>query len=143
MQNSPAAILANYVEEMEIAEYPALNAVWSIFRGAMPDHPDNVVCFLDTTPVKDGRWMRTGEAERHYGVSVLVRSVNHTGGYAVCVRLGRVLDRLCNTEIIVDTKTYIVHNVSRVGSIGILGQEPGTKRRNLFSMNFLVSLTEN
>jgi len=45
-------------------------------------------------------------------------------------------------DVTVDDDTYTIINVTQTTGVVVMGQEPGTKRRELFSVNFLATLRE-
>lgn len=82
--DSPAAIVAHYTTGLGIMTVPSAASLWPFYVDSLPDAPDNAACIFDTTPVKDGRWMRGGAVQQHFGVEVLLRALASTTGWQKC-----------------------------------------------------------
>lgn len=141
LEDSPAAIIAAYLTGVGIMTVPSGAGDWPLYIGFLPDTPDNVASAYNTTPIKDGRAMGDGSVKQHYGVEILLRAGDEETGWSKCNAIAGQLDTLRNFDIAGSNGTYRLHNVSRAGGINSLGLESGTVRRNMFSVNFLVSIT--
>ena len=140
---SPASILAYYIiNTLGTFTSPADGSTWPLFETHLPDGrnvEDNSAVIFDTTGVKDGRLM-TGLVPMHFGILVRLRSLDHEIGYAKVEDLAADLDTVLRAEVSIGANDYIIQNVSRSSPIVPLGIEEGTKRRFVFTINFLVSL---
>ena len=145
MDNSPAYIITQYlIDQDELLAPDASSGDWKVYVGVLPDGVQvdhNAVGCFDTSPVKDGRLM-IGTPIFHYGVQLLVRSSGYNEGYAKAFTLGEALDAVQNVEQAIGSTIYTINNVSQTTGVVVLGQEEGTKRREMFSVNLLVTLTE-
>lgn len=140
--DSPASVLATYITGQTIMTAPSAGEDWPLFISNLLDTPNNLGIIYDTTPSKDGRYMGSGEVFQHYGIEILIRSVDYETGWVKCNEIAGNLDSVTNTLVSKDDIVYKIHNVSRMGGVNSLGIEEGTKRRNMFSMNFMVSITK-
>jgi len=144
VNHSPAYILANYLIGEGLLQDPSESGGWPVYVGQLPDGPeapDDAAVSIDTTPVKDGRVMG-GAALFHYGVQLLLRSEGYNEGYAKAVDVAGALDGVDDDLVVLGANTYKLVNVSQATGVVALGQEKGTKRRWMFSMNFLATLQE-
>jgi len=149
MNHSPAYIIAQYLIGQSLLSDPTGSGSWPVFVGNLPDSnlvKDNAASCMDTSPVKDGRIMSNGETIFHYGVQILLRAKAYNTGYAKCETLMSALEAVDGAQETIDSKTYQIENVSPSTGIVVLGQEAqevnSSKRRELFSMNFIVTLKE-
>jgi len=143
--DSPAAIIASYLTGVALMTVPSAGEDWPLYISYLRDEQgvkDNAGAIYNTSPVKDGRRMVAGTVLQHYGIQIIIRALIEETGWTKCNILANQLDSVVNVDVIKDGSTYRLHNVSRVGGINVLGEEMTTKRRKLFSMNFLVSLTK-
>ena len=144
MNHSPAYILAQYLIGEGLLSDPTESGDWPGFVGHLPDGSDvddSAVGAMDTSPVKDGRIMGSAPLF-HFGVQLLLRSRAYNAGYAKAAALGVSLSAVDDETVVVGDDTYTVVNVTQTTGVVVLGQEPGTKRRELFSVNFLATIQE-
>jgi hypothetical protein len=110
----------------------------------MPDgetiEQDSAVIY-DTAGLKDGRLM-SGANILHHGLQVRIRAASYEDGWAKAESVLSVMEAIVNEEITIDAVDYIINNVSQTSTIAALGAEPGTKRRELLTVNFLATLKE-
>lgn len=145
MNYSPAYILAQYLIGEGLLKGPSESGVWPAFVGSLPDGDgvdNDAAVLVDTAPVKDGRIMG-GEPLFHHGVQILLRSVAYNAGYNKVAALAAALAGVQNDEVEVESgSTYTLNNITQISGVLPLGQEPGTKRRWMFSVNFLATIQE-
>lgn len=144
LTDNPAAIIANYLTGLALMSVPGAGD-WPLYISHLPDGiniADNAGVVYNTTPVKDGRSMTDGSRMQHYGIQITIRSLTEEEGWDKCNVLAGQMDVIYNAETIFGGTTYRVHNVTNMGGINSLGEEEGTKRRKMFTMNFLISLTK-
>ncbi len=146
MNHSPAYILAQYLIDEGLLTDPSESADWKMYTGSLPDGlltDHNAVACIDTTPVKDGRIMG-GDPLFHHGIQLLLRSTDYNTGYAKASLLAEAFAAVDDDQVAIDSglNTYEIANVSQVSGVLVLGQEDGTKRREMFSVNFLATLKE-
>jgi hypothetical protein len=143
--DTPATIVAAYLTGLALMTVPSAAGDWPLYISFLPDGPGiahNAGAIYNTTPIKDGRWLKTGAVFQHYGIQIMLRATSEEAGWDKCKTLAGQLDAVANNDVIVSGTTYRLHNISRVGGINSLGEEPGTKRRRLFSMNFMAAIAE-
>ena len=144
MNHTPAYIIAQYLIGEGFLTTPGESGDWEVYTGNLPDGDDvenNIVACMDTESVKDGRVM-AGENIFHYGVQLLLRSTAYNTGYAKMDDLVDALEAVDRDTVTISTSDYRLDNITLTTSIVVIGQEEGSKRRELFSLNFLVTLKE-
>lgn len=143
--DTPASVIATWITGVGLMTAPSAGDSWPLYVSSLPDGnnvEDNAGVIYNTTPLKDARDMKTGEVTQHYGIQIVIRALDEETGWDKCNTIAGNLDALHNQLVSKDSNTYKIHNVSRSGGIGSLGFETGTKKRRLFSMNFLISLSK-
>lgn len=140
---SPAYVLAQYIiSVLTTMTTPTDNSDWPLYVNHMPDGggvKDDCGVVYDTTGVKDGRLM-TGLVPQHFGIQLRIRSLGNQAGYVKIEDLAADMDEVLNGEISLGSGDYLIQNVSRTSPVISLGIEGGTKRRFLFTINFLVTM---
>ncbi len=120
--------------------------VWPLYIGYLPDKkeiPDEAAAIYDTEGAKDGRLM-TGKNILHYGIQILARSLVRRDGYAKLAAVEAYLEGLSRVSVLVGGsggREYLVVNVSQQSPILDLGHEEGDKRRSLYTLNALCTIT--
>ena len=144
MNHSPAYIMAQRLIQEGLLTDPSESGDWKVYVGVLPDGKqteDDIVASIDTTPIKDGRLM-TGANIFHHGVQLLLRSRNHNEGYAKTSALVTAFEGIDDVTVSIGDDSYLINSVTQITGIIALGQEEGTKRRVLFSVNFIVTMKE-
>jgi hypothetical protein len=109
----------------------------------VPDVPDDAVGIFDTAGTKDGRLMSNGQTIIHHGVQILLRGRNYPALWDLAVQVAGVCDSVARMMVVVDSRNYLVHNISRTGDILNLGLDSqGERRRYLLSINAVMTVTE-
>lgn len=138
MERSPAYLLWAYLIADDYLDRP-FEGTWPCFLGFSPSllEKSNSCCIVDTTPIKDGRIQRTGEVCNHYGVQLLVRSVEYELGWSKSDSLQRVIASIHNQNVTAGVASYRIVNATKA-SVGYLGRDE--RRLCLFTMNFVLTL---
>ena len=145
MNHSPAYIIAQYFIDEGLLVDPSASGDWPVYVGVLPDENDvnhDAVGSIDTAPVKDGRVMEGGEVIFHEGVQLLLRATAYNSGYAKMNDLKDALELINRDTITISSSSYRLDNITLTSGIVTIAQEDGSKRRSLFSLNFLVTLKE-
>lgn len=144
MNHSPAYIVREYLIDQGDVTDPENSGSWPAFVGNLPDgvnvDHDAIGC-IDTTPVKDGRIMG-GAPLFHYGFQLLLRASAYNTGYAKLDALADELATVDDDQVTIGSNVYKINSITQVTGVVSLGQEEGTKRRELFSVNFLATIQE-
>lgn len=115
------------------------------FIGYLPDDPDEALTIFDTLGMQDGRIMETGERIDHPGLQITIRSPDYSSAANWAKDVALFLDGVKRISIVMDSsEAYCLQNVKRTGTINYLGVETeGTKRRHIFTLNMVVTLSQN
>lgn len=144
LTHSPAEILQRYlIDEAKLAADVEVN-VWPCFISTMPDGPrvaDDCICVKDTTGMRNGRLM-DGPNIYHHGVQIRVRCRNYLDGWAKAKAIESTLSAVARDTVVIDDSTYRLDNISQTSPVLPMGEEQGTKKRQLFSINILMSVKE-
>ncbi len=141
---SPAAVLAEYIIGQGLMSDPVSSGspTWPLYISRMPDIGDvktDCGAIYNAPGLKDGRLM-IGTVIEHYGVRVVIRSRSHNDGWAKLEAITLNLDTVDNVTQVVVPDTYLIENITRTRPFDSLGAEEGTKGRELFECNFLLSM---
>lgn len=122
---------------------------WPLFVDAMPEDPDNCLVVDGQAGTIEGRFMVNGEVQGMQGVRIALRSNDPKVGYQLLWDVQQYLDETVYlTEVEIepeegtDTEVYTVHSMTRQGQILRLGQGQTSASCWLFSVNYLVSFTQ-
>ena len=139
---SPAEIIRASLVENLIGTLPSVNqgGAWPIFVGHMPGLPDDALCIYDTPGIREGRLQVTGETVSHPGWQIRVRAKDHVTGIMQMDLIAKNLDGVQRNQLDVNGKSFIIYTVTQTSTIFSLGQEADGKRRNLFTLNGIVSI---
>ncbi len=140
---SVISILRAYIiSTLSLMTLPSDRGSWPLYVANMPDGNDietNCGCVYDTPGVLDGK-LSSGEVIQHPGIQLRIRSNDYETGYAKTEAIALALDDVSWDTITVSGTTYLLQSVSRTSPVVPLGSERGTKRRFLFTANFLITL---
>lgn len=144
---SPANILRWVLIDLGIGTDPELGLAdgWPVYWSSEPADPDNVLTTYDTSGVPDSPTMPDDEYDEHYGVMVRIRSTTaeNPGWYKAKAVRDALVKQVYERAIVIGPRTYVVHNLSNVGSILNLGKdrEPSAGSRSIFTINAMMSVT--
>ena len=141
---SPAVIILEYLKFITLLQTPSGAAVWPCYIASLPDGdaiPDNSCCVYDTTAIKDGRLM-VGPSMRHYGIQVKCRSKSYQDGWVKIDDISSKLDQIANKDITISGENYRIYSTTKTSHVLSLGVEPGTKRRYLFTLNIVATISQ-
>lgn len=150
MIKPPSEIVKQYLVDQAAVVEPAgslsLNSTaWPCFLSNEPDRkgvPHNVVTIYDTEGVKDGRLHNTKEVIEHPGVQVRIRASTFTLGWDKVQDIITAVDAAQRAAVDVGSLFYFLDNASRIGPPLPIGVQEGTRRRELFTINLLLTIRE-
>ncbi len=143
LNHSPADVLRWALVQQGVVTDPTLGTLqtWPAYVASEPSAPDDVVTLYDTAGVLHGREHVSGETQEHHGVQVRVRSADHPSGWAKARAVAQVLDTgLYQSTVTIGPDTYLLHAVTRTTDVIALGVNVPDTRRDLFTINALISL---
>lgn len=143
LTHSPADVIQQLLIDLEQGTAVADAGAWPVYASRMPDTPDSCICVRDTGGTKQGRMMVDGEVQEFPGVQVMVRCASPVAGWtkarAVAVAIDEEVDL---PSVTIGSSVYLVYNVSRSSGPLALGKDAPNSKRNLFSINALVTLRQ-
>lgn len=143
LTHSPADIIRNLLVNLGLGTTPSAAGSWPVYAEREPDAPDSVITVYNTAGRKDGRVQVGGEVQEHHGFQVRIRAANPVTGYTKAQAIAIALDETVYQDTVtISAATYLVHAVSRVGSVLALGKETPTSKRNLFTINAVAALRQ-
>jgi Bacteriophage minor capsid protein len=136
----PSDILRQLIIDLELGSE---DSAWRTFTAFHPDDPDASICVYDTAGRPDGRLMSTGERIEHPGFQIALRHRSYLSGWERAILLANTLDQ--QRRVVVDFPdgdAYMIHNISRMGTVIPLGMEiDSPKRRHSFTINGTLTVT--
>jgi hypothetical protein len=140
--HSPADIVRNLLVSLGLGTYPTdPPGTWPIYATVEPSLPDNCITVFDTGSTSSGRIHTSGEQQEHHGIQIRIRSTTHIVGYPRARALAIAIDENIYQEVVaIENTTYLVHCINRVGDVISLGKEVPTTKRNLYTINAMVSV---
>ena len=141
----PSTILKQYLIDSGVGVDPTLSGLdWGIYVSVMPDADginDNTQAIFDTTGIKLGKWLKNGQTFFQYGFQILIRSNDYVAGFDQMKLVSDKLDSVKYTSQVYNSTTYTMASVKRTSSFPV-GQEDDKRRRQLFSVNGLLSVID-
>lgn len=142
LNHSPADIIRRLLVTLGKGVLPSAGTTSNWPIGLVEsDKPDNCITVYDTAGYQDGRLMVDGEQQEHPGVQIRIRSATRDVGYAKANAIAEALDKsVYDNALTIGSDEYLVHSVSRTGTVIDLGDEVGISKRRLFTINAVVTL---
>lgn len=148
--DSPARVLRKYlISTGVVADKPPNTTVPNLPRWVAYAHKlqaegtyADAVAVINTTAVKDGRWMRGGDVQYHHGIQIMVRSLSQEDGYLKCHMIAKWLsEHLRNTDVNMDVAAYRLHNFTVVTPVTYVGEEEKSLR-HFHTLNGILTMSE-
>lgn len=148
-KHPPSQLIQTLLVSEGLFTNPEDDKDWGCYISFFPETQAGakVGCVFDTSSVKNGRIMRTGEVIEHPGLQIAIRTPDYATGWAKMSDIRFYLDRLLlDKEVIIENTKYNIHSATRTSDILSLGVEQlsasggKAKRRDLFSLNFTITL---
>ena len=146
MNHPPSAILTEYLTDDSTKPFtaPVEELDWPLYMTSMPDGDnveDDCGVVYDTVGEKLDRTM-DGVVLFLWGIQIKLRASDYEVGWAKATEVQDLLETLHQQSVTIDTTTYEVESMIESAPVISLGVEPGTKRRYLFTLNYLVSIRQ-
>jgi hypothetical protein len=142
LSHPASEVLRKYLLNQGEVDLPGVGS-WPCLLTYLMDGVDvnNLIAIFDDAPSLDGRDMNSGGVMFHYGVVIRLRSSVYETGYLKMFDMFSLLASVVRETVSLDAITYLIHTISNRSGVVSLGLERGTKRRRVFEMNLLVSVT--
>jgi hypothetical protein len=141
---SPAMVLFEYLTDAAIFTNPVYETTWPLYISNLPDGKgavDDCAAIYDTSGLVNGR-ISSGENIIKYGIQIRVRAKEYTDGWDKGQELVKFFESGAFEVEMPDGVAYEVLNMHQTTPYAATGVEEGSKRRMLFSVNFLVTIKE-
>ena len=143
LDHSPADVVRQLLIDLGLGTNPDDSGAWPIYCSQTPSTPDSAITVYDTEGRQGGRVMTDGERQEHSGIQIAIRDANHVNGFAKSKLLAIALDKtVSQNSVVISEATYLVHSISRTGDVIVAGKNVPTDKRNLFTINAVVSLRQ-
>ncbi len=137
---SPASIIAYYIiNTLGKMSDPSSGSAFPLWISHMQDKPSNAGAIYDTSGIIEQRQM-SGLVPTHQGIQIKIRALSYETGYAKIEDIASALDEVFDESVEISAEEYVLQNIGRSSPIVPLGIEGGTKRRFLFTINYLLTL---
>ena len=121
---------------------------WPVYSNNEPDSPDNCITLTDTAGMNDGKLQINGEVQDQCGLQVRVRATDFMLGRDRMTEIMQKLDTACRAAVSLQQRigtamsSYLIHSAERASGMFAIGSDPTNSERELFTSNYLVSITE-
>ena len=141
LSHSPADIIRYLLVDLARGSLPEDETTWPIYVSQEPDSPDSCITLYDTSGILEGRAQISGEIQEHYGIQLRVRAASPTVAYSKISELNSWIDECVRNNVVtIESSQYLVYAITRKGGILSLGKELSASKRNLYTVNAIVSL---
>lgn len=143
MTDTPARVFQQYLIDEGLGLAPGTGVVnWPVYRDNLPTAPDKLILVKETTPILDGRLMKSGVQIQHFGIQLTFRALTDSEaklkGYTVQEYITEILYR---ETIVIASATYLLQSFTLTSGLGFAGEEEQNKRR-LYTTNGTITLRE-
>ena len=138
MQHSPSDVIAKLLVDLSVGTDPDNGSAWPVYVAKEPTNPDNAITIYDTSGIPFGRGM-DGEIWEDFSFQVRVRSTTHVIGWRKAWAVREALRGVYQASVSLSS-TYLVHAITRIGSVVIAGKEGA--QRSLFTVNAFATILE-
>lgn len=159
LDHTPAEVVRAALIQLGLGTHGIAYGAWPVFTEMEPDAPDNTITLYDTDGIVQARNMVDGEVYENHGVMIRVRGVKTIVGTlpvsgARIARnkiddIVRALDQsVCRYSISVPdnivsgTTLYTLHSANRSSGVMRSGRQRGNSERYVYTVNYLMSLTQ-
>lgn len=138
LEHSPADILCQLLIDLGLGTEKSDGTDWPIVPNYEPDTPDNCITIYDTEGRIQGRLQYGGRNMDKHGIQLRFRSYSPKVGYAKANDVIVALDETIYQNLVtIDSNTYCVNTIDRIGNVISLGKEEDTKR-SIYTVNALM-----
>jgi len=144
MTHPPSKVFQSYLIDEGIFIAPGDSGSWPAFISSTPESPDQCGTIYDTAGTLDGIIQKTGEQIEHFGLQVRIRSSPNAyeAGWNKAREIYDQAGQVRQVAVTVDGADYVIRALTPTTTVTPLGVEEGTKRRELFTVNFIATISE-
>ncbi len=116
---------------------------WFVYVNSLPHDPDNAIAVYGSESRTQGRIQQTGRIVEQYGFQVYLRSNTYEVGRSKMSAIGSKFDKeVKRTNVTIDGTNYLIHAITRYGSVLFVGTEQPQGTRKEFSLNCVVTFNQ-
>lgn len=140
---SPADIVRQLLVDLGLTEESGSS--WPAYVSFLPELPHEAICVYDTAGNPDGRLMEDGTRIEHPGIQIRVRGRTYLDAWQKANSIALALDIMGQILIaLYGMSTYLIHNVSRTGTVISAGvDDRDDRRRYHFTINAVMTIPNN
>jgi len=143
LTHTPANVMQYLLVSLGAGTLPTSHGLWPIYNANEPDTPDNCLTITDVAGLMHGRDQNSGYMQEHEGIQVRIRATDHATGWAKANSIKTLLDSsIAMSDVTVSTSNYVVGAVTRKSGPFGIGKETPSSKRELFTINAVVSLRQ-
>lgn len=144
LSHSPSDVLRYLMIDLGLGTLPTDGGAWPVYADDEPDQPDNCITVYWTTDRKDADSMVDGEALKHRGASVRVRSTTSPVGSAKAETIVATLLARSSAyhTVTIEATQYVVSAVSLASGPIHIGKETPNSSREIYTINFLLPIRQ-
>ncbi len=137
---TPASIIAYYIiNTLGKMSDPGSGSAFPLWVSHLQGKPSNAGAIYDVPGIIEQRQM-SGLVPTHQGIQIKIRAIYSEIGYAKIEDIASALDEVFDESVEIGVEEYVIQNIGRSSPIVPLGIEEGTKRRFLFTINYLLTM---
>lgn len=142
MTHPPEKILGQLLRDLGLGSAVGGAGTWPVFVGSEPTNPDEAITVFGTVGRLQGRTNPDKEMSEMPGGQIRVRSGMYEIGSAKARAIADALDAVYRQIVIVVGVQYLIQHVGRTTPVLPIGTESATSKRQVFTVNVLMSLRQ-
>ncbi len=142
LNHLPSDIIRQLLIDLSLGTDGDLND-WPIYSTASPNEPSDIIVVNQTESKQQGRLMNSGTIVEFYGINFSVRSEDVVLAGDKAQDIAFAMDETVDRNVVSmtsPTNTYQIEATTRVSAPLPIGKEQPEGRRELFSINIIVSM---
>lgn len=149
LNHTPDQVLRQLLIDLGVGVMGGKQGDWPIFCTEEPETPDECITLYWGAGQLDGLFQINGETQEHYGIQVRVRGKGYQSAYdkvkSVMLELEQHVMMTTVTVPLVDAVaagTYVAECCTRASGPLYLGTERDNAERDVFTINYLATITQ-
>ena len=140
--HSPAEVIRQYLLDQLVGSAPP-STPWPCYVASMPTEGNEAIAVYDATGGRvQGRHQRGGKTVETRNITIRVRAEDYKTGRSKADSICTLFDLVLRAAVTIDAVPYLINAVSRVSSIKHLGPSDALRQLNLFSVDFLATVSD-
>lgn len=135
-------IVRRVLIDLGLGVLPSAGGAWPIYAHTEPQDGDNIIVVIGTSPEINAHIQIDGDVEQYHGIQILVRSSNDEVGGVKAYAVEAALNAVLNQTVSYSGHTFQVQSAIKRSGFSFLGAEAPVSHRRIFSMNYVVPITQ-